>query len=115
MNSKTLNVWLAEHDMTQARLAEYLGITSETIGKYKRSGRFPKWFELALGISKFNVVTVTYCDGVEYGDSVARVAVCECTRDVIGALLGLTVVDGDNGSFVGFDSNGDYFSVLVGE
>lgn len=48
MTSRAFEIWLAMHGMKQYQIADKFGITPNTITGYKRAGRFPLWFPLAL-------------------------------------------------------------------
>ena len=48
MNPTELRVFRAKHDLTQAKLAEKLGLSAATISAYEATGNIPVTVDLAL-------------------------------------------------------------------
>jgi len=48
MTPHDLEIWCAVNRYTQTSLAKALGMSKDTISKYKRIGHFPVWFPIAL-------------------------------------------------------------------
>lgn len=47
MTNEQLTLWLTRHNLTQAQLADILGVTAKTVSTWRTKG-FPRWLPVAL-------------------------------------------------------------------
>lgn len=111
MNTRDLNVWLAQRGMTQKQLATSLNISQDAITRYKRTDTFPKWFPLALGIEKIQIIAVKPFDG---GDITNHIVSCKPDMTSVCNELGFDKIHNKGECFARvYDESGVEFLIRV--